>query len=86
MKVSPLQGNELASIPVGSRVLYEKNPDSTKIKCSNWVKSTVLKTNLMEENMRILTDKDKIITRSRCHIKGYQTWSGRISKAPAQYW
>ena len=80
----PQYGKELPSIPVGSRVLYEKNPDSMKIKCPEWVKGTV-SDKLNKRKYRILSDNDRVITRSRCHIKGYQTWSGRISKAPAQY-
>ena len=77
-------GNELTELPslmVGSRILYEKNPDNTKIKCSDWVKGTV-KDKFGKRKYQILTDSDKIITRSRHHIKGYQTCSGRLSKIP----
>ena len=83
-KSLPQQGKELPSIPVGSRVLYEKNPDSTKIKHPKWVKGTI-SGKLNKRKYRILSDNDRVITRSRCYIKGYQTKSGRISKAPAQY-
>ena len=71
---------ELPSIPVGSKILYEKNPDSSKIKCPEWVKGTVK--DKCQRKYQILSDSDKIITRSRHHIKGYQTCSGRLSKVP----
>ena len=34
-------GSELPKIPVGTPILYDKKPDSTKIKCPNWGKGTV---------------------------------------------
>ena len=34
----PITGSELPKIPVGGPILYDKNPDSTKIKCPNWEK------------------------------------------------
>ena len=71
---------ELPSIPVGSKILYEKNPDSSKIKRPEWVKGTVK--DKCQRKYQILSDSDKIITRSRHHIKGYQTCSGRLSKVP----
>ena len=37
----PSVGKELPAIPIGSRILYENNPDSSKIKCPEWVKGTV---------------------------------------------
>ena len=70
---------ELPSLPVGSRILYEKNPDNTKIKHPEWVKGTG------KRKYQILTDSDKVITRSRHHIKGYQTCSGRLSKIPDHF-
>ena len=75
---------ELPSLPVGSRVLYEKNPDSSKIKRPEWVKGTV-KEKFGKRKYQILTDSDRIITRSRCHNKGYQTRSGRLSKTPDHF-
>ena len=71
---------ELPSIPDGSKILYEKNPDSSKIKCPEWVKGTVK--DKCQRKYQILSDSDKMITRSRHHIKGYQTCSGRLSKVP----
>ena len=69
---------------VGSRILYEKNPDNTKIKHPEWVKGTV-KDKFGKRKYQILIDSDKIITRSRHHIKGYQTCSGRLSKIPDHF-
>ena len=34
-------GKELAKIPVETKVLYEKNPDASKIKCPKWCKGTI---------------------------------------------
>ena len=62
---------ELPSLPVGSRILYEKNPDNSKIKQPEWIKGTV-KEKFGKRKYQILTDSDKVVTRSRCHIKGYQ--------------
>ena len=75
---------ELPSLPVGNRVLYEKNPDSSKIKRPEWVKGTV-KEKFGKRKYQILTDSDKVVTRSRHHIKDYQTCSGRISKIPDHF-
>ena len=61
--------------------MYDKNPDSTKIKCTNWGKGTV-SDRLNDRKCKVLTDSDRVITRSRRHIKGYQMHSGRIIKAP----
>ena len=77
----PIIGKELSRIPVGTPVLYDKNPDSSKIKDLVWRKGTV-SDRLNARKYKILTDSDRVITRSRRHIKGYQTQSGRISKAP----
>ena len=72
--------HELPSIPMGSRVLYEKNPDSTKTKHPEWVKGTIKDKN--QRKYQILSDSDRMVTRSRRHIKGYQTRSGRLSRVP----
>ena len=37
----PKSGKELSKIPVGMPILYDKNPDSSKVKCPNWCKGTV---------------------------------------------
>ena len=69
---------------MGNRVLYEKNPDSSKIKRPEWAKGTV-KEKFGKRKYQILTDSDKVVTRSRHHIKNYQTRSGRISKIPDHF-
>ena len=80
----PSVGKELPAIPIGSRILYENNPDSSKIKCPEWVKGTD-SDRLNQRKYKILTDTDRVVTRSRHQIKGYKTHSGRISKAPEQF-
>ena len=60
------------------------NPDSTKVKVSTWLKGTV-KDRLNGIKYEILTDNNGVITRSRSHIKGYRTRSGRISKVPDRF-
>ena len=74
-------GKELPRLDVGTPVLYDKNPDSSKIKCPTWAKGTV-KDRKNSRQYEILTDGDRIVTRSRHHIKAYLTRSGRVSKAP----
>ena len=80
---TPIKGKELPKIPVGTPVLYEQNPDSTKIKCPKWCKGTISNRS-NPRKYQILMDNDKIVTRSRHHIKGYFTQSGRVSKAPSR--
>ena len=67
--------------PVGTPVLYDKNLDSSKIKHPQWCKGTV-KDRQNPRKYEILTDNDRIVTRSRHHIKAYLTRSGRVGKAP----
>ena len=69
------KGQELSRLPVGTPILYDSNPDSTKIKCPTWLKGTV-KDRINGRTYEILTDGDRVITRSRRHIKGYRTQSG----------
>ena len=80
----PTTGQELSKLPVGTPILYNLNPDSTKIKHPTWQKGTV-KDRLNGRKYEILTDNDRVITRSRRHIKGYRTRSGRISKVPDRF-
>ena len=83
-KSTTCTGKELPKLDVGTRVLYDKNPDSTKIKCPQWCKGTI-KNRENPWKYHILTnDSDRMITRSRCHIKAYMTKSGRVSKAQKQ--
>ena len=79
-----MKGQELSKLPVGTPILYDVNLDSSKIKCPTWLKGTV-KNRLGERKYEILTDSDRVITRSRRHLKGYRTRSGRISKAPERF-
>ena len=72
---------ELPKLDVGIPVLYKKNPDYTKIKCPKWAKGTV-KDIKKSKKYHILTDIDKMVTRSRHYIKVYMTSSQRFSKAP----
>ena len=76
-------GKELPKLDVGMPVLYDKNPDSSKVKvkCPQWCKGTV-KDRQNPRKYEILTDGDRVVTRSRRHIKAYLTRSGRFSKAP----
>ena len=77
----PTFGKELPKLPVDTEVLYEQNPDLNKLKRPKWCKGmTSHRTNLRKYT--ILTDRDRVITRSTRHLKGYQMHSGRISKAP----
>ena len=78
----PRAGKELPKLPVGTRVLYEQNPDS-KLKHPKWSKGMV-NDRSNPRKYKILMNGDRIITRCWCHIKGYYNWSGRISKAPSR--
>ena len=75
------KGKELPKIPVGMEILYEFNPDSDRNKRPKWCQGTVTD-RLNPRKYEILTDNDRVIMRSRKHIKGYKTKSGRISKMP----
>ena len=67
----PQTGKELAKIPVGTKVLYEKNPDTSKVKHPKWCKGTISDRS-NPRKYQILMDNDcRVITRSRYHIKGY---------------
>ena len=77
----PTFGKELPKLPVGTEVLYEQNPDLNKLKRPKWCKG-IISNRSNPRKYTILNDRDRVITRSRRHIKGYQTCSGRISKAP----
>ena len=53
-------GKELAKLPVGTKVLYEHNPDSDKTKRPKWYKGTISnRCNLRK--YEILTDNDWFI-------------------------
>ena len=81
-EVKTKTGKELPKLDMGTPVLYDKNPDSTKVKRPKWCKGTI-KNRQNPQKYEILTDdSDRVITRSRRHIKAYLTRSGRVSKAP----
>ena len=40
-KAKLVTGKELSKIPVETPILYDKNPNSSKVKCPNWCKGTV---------------------------------------------
>ena len=44
-------GKELAKLPVGTKVLYEHNPDSDKTKRCKWCKGTI-KIDVIQENTK----------------------------------
>ena len=75
---------ELSKLPVGTKVMYEFNPDADKNKQPKWCKGTI-KDKLNPRKYEILTDNDRVITQSRRHIKGYVTKSGRVSKTPDRF-
>ena len=51
------KGQELSRLPVGTSILYDLNPDSTKIKHPTWLKGTV-KNRLNGRKYEILTDSN----------------------------
>ena len=82
LKAKSTSGKELPKLDVGTPVLYDKNPDSTKVKRPKWCKGTI-KNRQDPRKYEIPTDdSDRVITRSRRHVKAYLTRSGRVSKSP----
>ena len=75
-------GKELPKLDVGTPVLYDKNPDSTKVKGPKWCKGTIKDRQNLRKYEIFTDDSDRVITRSRRHIKAYFTRSGRVSKSP----
>ena len=65
------KGKGLPKIPVSMEILYEFNPDSDKNKRPKWCKGTVTD-RLNPRKYQILTDNDRVITRSRKTYKGLQ--------------
>ena len=66
---------------MGTPVLYNKNPDSSKIIRTTWAKGTI-KNRENPRKYEILTNGDRIVTQSGRYIKTYLTMSWRVSKAP----
>ena len=78
----PVLGKELPKLDVGKRVLYDKNPDASKVKHPQWSKGTIENSEDPQKYHILTDDNDRVVTRSRCYIKAYYTRSGRVSKAP----
>ena len=77
----PIKRKELPMIPVDTPILYEKNPDSSKTKCPKWSKDMIsYRSN--PRKYQIFMDRDRIVTRSRCHIRSYFIHSGREIRPP----
>ena len=73
----------LVPLNLGSRILYDKSPDSTKR--PEWYKGIVKDIEGPGYKYTIETDTGKNVTRTRCDIRpdgSYVTQSGRISKPP----
>ena len=82
-EVKAKTGKELPKLDVGTPVLYDKNPDSTKVKRPEWCKGTI-KDRQNPHKYEILTD-DSDQNYYECQegtIKAYLTKSGRMSKPP----
>ena len=76
------RGKELPKLDVGTPILYDKNPDSSKNKHPKLAKG-VIKNRENPWKYHIIVDKgNRMITRSKHYIKTYMTRSGRISKSP----
>ena len=76
----PKTGKELAKIPVGTRVLYKHNPDSSKIKCPKWCKGTISnRSNQKAKHGADAPEMDENFVCPYCH-KGY-----RIKKSWAEH-
>ena len=56
-----VNGKELARLPVGTKVLYEKNPNLDKTKRPKWCKGTI-KNRFNPRKYEILMDNDRVIT------------------------
>ena len=71
LKAKSASGKELPKLDVGTPVLYDRNPDSTKIKRPKWCKGTI-KDRQDPHKYEILTDdSDRVITRSRSYYIKY---------------
>ena len=75
---------ELVPLSLGSRVLYDKNPDNST-KRPEWSKGVIKDTGEPGHKYTIESDAGKNVTRTRQDIKPdgtYVTNSGRISRPP----
>ena len=82
VKAKNTSGKELPKLDVGTPVLYDKNPDSTKVKRPKWCKGTIRNRQNPCKYEILTDDSDRVIMRSRRHVKAYLTRSGRVSKSP----
>ena len=82
LKAQKKSGKELPKLDMGTPVLYDKNPDSTKVKRPKWCKGTIKNRQDPQKYEILADDLDRVITRSRRHVKAYLTRSGRVSKTP----
>ena len=74
---------ELVPLNLGSHVLYNKNPDSTKR--PDWSKGVVTDIGSSGRKYNIQSDTGKNVTRTRHDIRpdgSYMTNSGRVSRPP----
>ena len=59
-ELKPQTGKELPKLDVGTPVLYDKNPDSTKVKRPKWCKGTI-KNRQNPCKYEILTDDSELL-------------------------
>ena len=65
----PASGKELPKLDIGTKVLYKKNTDASKIICPKWSKGTI-KNRENPRKYHILADEsDRVVTRSRMSHK-----------------
>ena len=57
-ELKPQTGKELPKLDVGTPVLYDKNPDSTKIKRPKWCKGTIKDRQNPHKNAILTDDSD----------------------------
>ena len=81
-KAKSTSGKELPKLDVGIPVLYDNNPDSTKVKRPKWCKETIKNRQDPQKYEILADDSDRVIIRSRRHVNAYLTRSGRVSKSP----
>ena len=81
LKAQKESDKNLPKLDIGTPVLYEKNPDSTKVKRPKWSAGTVKNRESPQKYEILNDDSDRVITRSRRYVKAYLTWSGRVSKS-----
>ena len=76
---------ELVPIPIGSHVMYDSNPDSSKAKRPEWSKGVVKDFNGPGRKYTIENDNGRQLTRMRRDIRSdgsSVTQSGRVSRPP----